>query len=124
MPPCHGDQAGTRTAKLSADIASVCEELQLPSSVAAALAAAAAKGHISGNPGVLLPQVRSWCMIKAVLASRHLCFDYALIGYGACVRGIEKVSWSALHTTRWAQLKTSINHYALCPTTISTTVMP
>jgi hypothetical protein len=57
-PNHHVDQAGARSAKVSADITSVCEELRLPNSVAAALASAAAKGHISCNPGVLLPQVR------------------------------------------------------------------
>lgn len=73
MTPHHGDLTGASTAKLSADVTSVCEELQLPSSVAAVLAAAAAKGRISSNPGVLLPQVSSWAMVMTALASQPSC---------------------------------------------------
>jgi hypothetical protein len=40
------------------DIRVVCAELQLPQSVATALCAAAAKGQVSCNPGILLSQVR------------------------------------------------------------------
>lgn len=50
---------GVWSSKVAADIRVVCQELKLPQSVAAALCAAASKGHISCNPGILLSQVSS-----------------------------------------------------------------
>lgn len=43
---------------LAADVAAVCKEVGLGREVAGALAAAAAAGQVSANPGVLLSQVR------------------------------------------------------------------
>jgi hypothetical protein len=46
---------------LHADVAAVCKEVGLGRDVAAAVAAAAAAGKVSANPGVLLSQVCGVC---------------------------------------------------------------
>jgi hypothetical protein len=64
----QGSRHGTWSPKVGADLALVCAELKLPQTLAPALSAAAAKGHISCNPGILLSQVR-WCTL-AMLGGR------------------------------------------------------
>lgn len=53
----NGGRHGSWSDQVGADIELVCKELKMPPSVAAALSRAAAKGHISCNPGILLSQV-------------------------------------------------------------------
>lgn len=65
--PQHSSRNGALSSKTAADIALVCEEIGLPSSVAAVLTTAAAKGSISRNPGVLLPQVSNALRIAATV---------------------------------------------------------
>jgi len=52
-----GGRHGSWSDQVAADLELVCKELKMPPSVAAALSRAAAKGHISCNPGILLSQV-------------------------------------------------------------------
>lgn len=49
----NGGRHGSWSDQVGADIELVCKELKMPPSVAAALSRAAAKGHISCNPGIL-----------------------------------------------------------------------
>jgi hypothetical protein len=75
---------------LQADVQAVCKEVGLPREVGAALAAAAAAGHVSANPGVLLSQVCDmvllmWgILINNIMCMRHVCRLHTTASRASC----------------------------------------
>jgi hypothetical protein len=62
---------------LQADVQAVCKEVGLPREVAAALAAAAAAGQVSANPGVLLSQVCDMVLLMwRILITNTMCMGH------------------------------------------------